>query len=78
MKLGTDNHIWDNILNPNMEAHMVKSKNGLYRGIQLIYDFEGYGLVAIADKENNIGTNYKQARSMMISMYKERFKEVNQ
>lgn len=77
MKLGTDNHIWDNVLNPNMNAHIIQSKNGLYRGMQLNYEFDGHALIAIADKENNIGSNYKQARALLIKMYKEKFKEVH-
>lgn len=77
MKLGTDNYIWDNVLNPNMNVHLVKTKNGLYRGMQMEYNYDGFGLVAISDTENNIGSNYKQARVMLINLYKKRFKEVN-
>lgn len=77
MKLGTDNYIWDNILNPNMKVHLVKTKDGLLRGMQMEYDYDGFGLVSISDSENNIGSNYKCARIMLINLYKKRFREVN-
>lgn len=77
MKMGTDNYIWDNVINPNMNANLIQSKFGLNRGIRIEYNFDGCGMIVEVNDSDNIGTNYKNARNEMIKLYKKRFKEVN-
>lgn len=76
MKLGTDNYIWDKVINPNMEMNLIPNKNGLCRGIVMSYDFNDSRIIVEVKNEDNLGTNYKNARNQMIKAYKEYFKEV--
>ena len=70
----TDNKLWDTIINPNADIEIIKSNNGLYRGIKISFmPSEIFSLNIKTDKIivervefNDIGTNYKKARLDMI------------
>jgi hypothetical protein len=63
----TDNKLWDKVIEPKMEVDLTKNKLGRKRGIKLKYRTEDTEFVAIEESFNDVGTNYKKAKQMLIN-----------
>lgn len=80
MVWGTQNKVWDGIINPNMEVELVKTNNDLMRGVRFTLDFMGELVVVEETKTDNLGTNYKNARTKILDkvfkIYNDKVKKV--
>lgn len=70
----TDNKIFDTILNPNMNIELIPTKEGLLRGVLFKYSCEDKSLEVRETSTNNLGTNYKKGRQLLINEYRKQIK----
>lgn len=77
MKLGTDNNIWDNIINKRCDIQLILTEKGLMRGICIKYDHDDITFSVVENKYDDLSTNYKKARIKSINTLKDKFNHKN-